>query len=97
MLGLTGHIVVAAGADPHWVRTQLPPWHLSEAFLPPFLNALHAVTGRSANAIDMVVLASPCAGAADVRLTAVHDLDHPGYGVPTGTATTSGCGPPMAA
>ncbi|TWD80727.1 hypothetical protein FB561_1815 [Kribbella amoyensis] len=57
VIGLTGHIVVAADVDPAWVTQQLPPGDLSAPLNPPFLRALEERTGRQVNAIDAMLLA----------------------------------------
>jgi len=76
VVAFTAHIVVAADVDPAWIRELLPPGELSEAFTPPFLSALADKLGRRVNAIDMLVLAPPIPGAADLSLSAT-DSDHP--------------------
>jgi hypothetical protein len=36
VVSFTGHVIVAADVDHDWLSRQLRPWHLAEAFLPPF-------------------------------------------------------------
>jgi hypothetical protein len=81
VIGLTGHIVVAADVDPAWVADQLPPGDLSAPLNPPFLTALADKTGRRVNAIDAMLLAPALTGAerdeAAAGLTEVTDDGHP--------------------
>lgn len=82
VIGLTGHIVVAADIDPAWVAGQLPPGDLSAPLNPPFLSALEQLTGRRVNAIDLMLLAPALAGATERRnataeLAQLTDHDHP--------------------
>lgn len=76
VVSFTGCVVVAADVDPAWVRARLPHGELGEAFTPPFLGALAALTGRRVNCIDMLALAPPGAPAAGLALTASNE-DHP--------------------
>jgi GNAT superfamily N-acetyltransferase len=69
--------VVAADVDQAFVDARLPRWELSGAFTPPFLGDLATTLGRRVNAVDMLVLADPLAGAAPLPLTPVEDQDHP--------------------
>jgi len=73
VIGLTGHIVVAADVDPAWVTEQLPPGDLCAPLNPPFLFALEQLTGRSVNSIDAMLLAPALTDPAE-RLTATEGL-----------------------
>lgn len=82
VVGLTGHIVVAADVDPAWVAGQLPPGDLSAPLNPPFLSALEQLTGRPVNAVDLMLLAPALADAtarrdATAGLTELTGHDHP--------------------
>lgn len=82
VVGLTGHIVVAADVDPAWVARQLPPGDLSAPLNPPFLSALTQLTGRRVNAIDLMLVVPALADPAERRdatagLTELTDHDHP--------------------
>jgi hypothetical protein len=81
VVGLTGHIVVAADVDPAWVKAQLPDGDLSAPLNPPFLTALADRTGRRVNAIDAILLAPALTGPerdpVTAGLTEVTDRDHP--------------------
>jgi GNAT superfamily N-acetyltransferase len=78
VLGLTGHILVAADVSQDWVDARLNRWQLSDAYLPPFLGELARTVDRRVNAIDMIALAPPLAGPPALTLTEVAaDATHP--------------------
>ena len=77
VLAFTAHHVVAADADPSWVRQQLPEADLSAPLNPPFLSALCGKLGRRVNNVDLVTLAAPLPGPVPLRLDPVADRDHP--------------------
>lgn len=76
VLGLTGHIVIAADVDPVWVAQRLPEGDLSAPLNPPFLRELEERTGRRVNAIDAMLVAEPDPAAVG-DLTEVTDRNHP--------------------
>jgi GNAT superfamily N-acetyltransferase len=77
VLAFPGHVVVAADVPPEWVHAQLPEVDLCAPLNPPFLAAICARLGRRVNNIDMVTLAEPAAGDAEVELIPIDDADHP--------------------
>jgi GNAT superfamily N-acetyltransferase len=77
VLGFTGHIVVAADIDAPWLSRYLRPGELSEAFTPPFLGTIAGHLSRRVSAIDVVLLAPPASGAAELTLCSESDPDHP--------------------
>jgi RimJ/RimL family protein N-acetyltransferase len=83
VLGVTGHIVIAADVDPAWIAARVSPGDLSAPFNPPFLRDLEELTGRRVNAIDALLLADPLSGPGEpgpggsAGLVEVTDRDHP--------------------
>ncbi|HZC26748.1 MAG TPA: GNAT family N-acetyltransferase, partial [Actinopolymorphaceae bacterium] len=73
----TAHTVVAAEVDPAWVRGHIPIGDLSAPMNPPFLSALCDRLDRRINAVDMVMLAAPLAGAPPLPLEELTEADHP--------------------
>jgi GNAT superfamily N-acetyltransferase len=82
VVGLTGHIVIAADVDAAWVAERVPPGDLSAPTNPPFLSALEEFTGRRVNAIDAMLLAPALTDPADRKaatagVTELTNHDHP--------------------
>jgi RimJ/RimL family protein N-acetyltransferase len=73
----TGHTIVAADVAPDWLAKHLPPGDPGAAFLPPFLGALEAETGRWASNIDVVTLAPRRPGPPALAFTKITDQNHP--------------------
>jgi hypothetical protein len=57
VIGLTGHLVVAADVTPEWIAKHLDRSDLAAPLNPPFLYALEQLTGRTVNGIDALLLA----------------------------------------
>ncbi|ADB29269.1 GCN5-related N-acetyltransferase [Kribbella flavida DSM 17836] len=57
VLGLTGHLVVAADVAGEWFAQHLDADDLAAPLNPPFLYALEQLTGREVNGIDALLLA----------------------------------------
>lgn len=82
VIGLTGHIVLAADVTREWAYGLLASGDPSAPLNPPFLSALEKHTGRRVNAIDALLLASAITNPSErteltaelIELTAV---DHP--------------------
>lgn len=62
VIGMTGHAVIFADADPDWVIAQLPPGDLAAPLSPDFLHTLSNRLGRHSHNIDMLTCADPLAG-----------------------------------
>ena len=82
VVGLTGHIVVAADVSPDWIAQHLDLRDLAAPLNPPFLFALEQLTGRALNGIDAMLLApalSDPAERADLtsELTELADAERP--------------------
>ncbi len=77
VLGFTAHAVIFTDADPGWVLGRLPPGDLSGPLSPAFLQALCAVTSRTAGSIDMLCVATPLAGPAPLALAPEDGTGHP--------------------
>jgi GNAT superfamily N-acetyltransferase len=77
VVAFPGHIVVATDLPPAWVRDQLPDGDLSAPLNPPFLRACEQKLGRRVNCVDGLYLAPRAAGAPELPVREVADLDHP--------------------
>lgn len=77
VLAFTGHSVVVADVDEHWVRGQIPPGDLSAPLCPPFLSALEARLARRVNNIDLISVARGLTGAPPVGLVEDRRSEHP--------------------
>lgn len=76
VLGFTAHHVVAADADPGWVRSVLPAGSLSAPLSARFLAALADRVGAEPGALDAVLLA-PATGVPVPELRPVGGFEHP--------------------
>ncbi|MDP9847034.1 GNAT family N-acetyltransferase [Streptosporangium lutulentum] len=77
VIAFTAHNVIFADLDEDWIRSRLPDGDLSAPLNPPFLKDLEERMGRQVTNIDMLALATPCAGHPPIELTEVTDRDHP--------------------
>ncbi len=82
VIGLTGHLVVAADVTPEWIAEHLDLTDLAAPLNPPFLYALEQFTGREVNGIDAMLLAPAIADEAEraelvAGLTPFTDESHP--------------------
>ncbi|GAB2561144.1 GNAT family N-acetyltransferase [Kribbella endophytica] len=82
VIGLTGHLVVAADVTPEWIAEHLDLTDLAAPLNPPFLHALEQFTGREVNGIDAMLLAPAIADEAEraelvAGLTPFTDESHP--------------------
>jgi GNAT superfamily N-acetyltransferase len=77
VLAFTAHSVIFADIDPAWIRDQLEPEDLSSPVRPPFLEAISAKTGRPADGVDMLCLATARPGPPPIELTPTQARDHP--------------------
>ncbi|MET8974190.1 GNAT family N-acetyltransferase [Streptomyces sp. NPDC004539] len=80
VLSFTAHAVVFLDEDPDWVRAQLARVDcdpLSAPMHPAFLHALLERTGRSAETIDVMLVAAPREGELPLPLREIEDAGHP--------------------
>jgi GNAT superfamily N-acetyltransferase len=77
VIAFTAHAVIFTGADPAWVRGQLPAGDLSGPLTPRFLQALCDRTGRRAQSADLLTVAPSCPGPPAMELTPDADPAHP--------------------
>jgi GNAT superfamily N-acetyltransferase len=80
VLAFTAHSVVFTDEDPAWVRAELRRADcdpLSASMNPRFLSALMERTGRTAETIDAMLVASPSPAGPPLRLTEIEDRSHP--------------------
>ncbi|MEV6287932.1 GNAT family N-acetyltransferase [Kribbella sp. NPDC051770] len=82
VIGLTGHLVVAADVPVEWVASHLDLTDLAAPLNPPFLHALELFTGREVNGIDAMLLAPALVDEAEraellAGLTPFGDESHP--------------------
>jgi GNAT superfamily N-acetyltransferase len=77
VIAFTAHSVIFTDADPAWVRGQLPPGDLAGPLLPPFLQALSAMTGRRVNNIDLLLVTTPRSGQPPLTLSPALAARHP--------------------
>jgi len=94
VIAFTAHSVVFTDADPDWVREQLPPGDLAAPLSAAFLQALSSRSGRTANCVDLLSVATSLAGPPPIELTPVTgpapgDLG-PGGGLGPGSGLGSG-------
>ncbi|MDT0574159.1 N-acetyltransferase [Streptomyces sp. DSM 3412] len=79
VLCFTAHSVVFTDEDPRWVRESLAATEcdaLSASMNPRFLAALMERTGRTAETIDAMLVASPLPGEPPLPLREITDADH---------------------
>ena len=77
MLSFPGFVVVAADVDRLWVDSWMGDGDFARPTCPPFLDALEDLLRVEADALDVVLLAEPLAGASQIELTRLTDHQHP--------------------
>ncbi|MEV6157409.1 GNAT family N-acetyltransferase [Nonomuraea sp. NPDC052129] len=77
VIAFTAHNVIYADLDEDWIRSRLPDGDLSAPLNPLFLRELEEAMGRSVSNIDMLAVATPCAGPPPIELVEVTDAAHP--------------------
>ena len=77
MLSFPGFVVVAADVDRLWVDSWMGDGDFARPTCPPFLDALEDLLRVEADALDVVLLAGPLAGAPQIELTRLTDHEHP--------------------
>lgn len=77
VIAFTAHSVIFADVEEGWIRSRLPDGDLSAPLNPPFLSDLERRLGRTVNNVDLLALATPCAGPPPVALTELVGSGHP--------------------
>jgi hypothetical protein len=77
VVAFPAHVVVAADIDRFWLDSWIPDHEYAAPLGPPFLDALEDRLRLAADALDVVLLASPCRGKPPLDLLRVDTSDHP--------------------